>query len=457
MLNVSICPQRDFLPANSETNQKLFVMLKLMPSHELASVKANTHFVFVLDTSGSMYEVIAGDPRQTGRTYSVDGKAYNEVTGGFTKLDIVIDSLNALIDSGRLNENDKVGLVQFDDSASTLAPLTSSAEASALKDAIARLREFSGGTCMSRGISEARKLFSTSTEASKRILLFTDGQTIDEEECHGLASELSQASIPITALGVGDYNEDLLTKLADTTAGRLYHVSKDHENAVKIEELPELILEEFKQAQQDVVTNLELNIRTVRGVTLTKIRRVFPDRANCSLEHEPYKLGNVSGQEETVFILDFDVVGRPVGRARVAQIGLTYNLPGGSQRHELPLQDLVAQFVVGQTAVQMDPEVTGYVQQANAMNLLDMAAQEVDPDKAKVYLDTAADIATKMKDESLRKTIRMAGQELDQDGQISKETRKTVRMASRGKTVRMSDDTSLDEFSEDDIKDKIGL
>lgn len=457
MLNISIRPQRDFLPANSETNQKLFVMLKLTPSSSLSLVKAKTHFVFVLDTSGSMYEVIAGNPQSTGRTYNVDGKNYNEVTGGLTKLDVVIESLNTLINSGRLNENDQVGIVQFDDTASTLAPLTTSAESRVLKDAVNRLREFSGGTCMGLGIDEARKLFRDSVDASKRILLFTDGQTIDEDECIKLASELSQESIPVTALGVGDYNEDLLTGLSDATSGRFFNVNQEQQGAIKVENLPELILEEFQQAQKDVVTNLELNIRTVRGVSITKIRRVYPDRADCSLSKEPYKLGNVSGQEDTIFILDFDVVGRPVGRARVAQIGLTYNLPGSSQRHELPLQDLIVQFVVGQTAVQMDPEVTGYVQQANAMNLLDLAAQELDPEKAKVYLSTAESIANSMNDQELGKTIRMAGNELDQDGQISKETRKTVRMASRGKTVRMSSEDMHGDLDDSEIKNKIGL
>ncbi len=43
--------------------------------------------VLVLDTSGSMLEVTGGDIRQTGRQEMIDGKLYNIVEGGTTKMD----------------------------------------------------------------------------------------------------------------------------------------------------------------------------------------------------------------------------------------------------------------------------------------------------------------------------------------------------------------------------------
>ncbi len=102
MLNVKIAPHREFLPADA-SEQKMFLMLKLRPTQEVATSRPPTTFAFVIDTSGSMYE---------------------EVTGGKSKLDIVIESLQALVKSGRLAQSDRVSIIQFDDSElrSTPAP-----------------------------------------------------------------------------------------------------------------------------------------------------------------------------------------------------------------------------------------------------------------------------------------------------------------------------------------------
>ena len=48
MLNVSIAPHREFLPADT-SEQKLFVMLKLRPTKEVANTPPSTAFTFVID------------------------------------------------------------------------------------------------------------------------------------------------------------------------------------------------------------------------------------------------------------------------------------------------------------------------------------------------------------------------------------------------------------------------
>ena len=81
MLNVTITPHREFMPADT-ADQKLFVMLKLRPNKEIANTRSSTTFAFLIDTSGSMYEIVAGEPQPTGHTFQKDGKTYNQVTGG---------------------------------------------------------------------------------------------------------------------------------------------------------------------------------------------------------------------------------------------------------------------------------------------------------------------------------------------------------------------------------------
>lgn len=455
MLNVSITPHREFLPADSP-EQKLFLMLKLRPTQEAASSRPSTTFAFVIDTSGSMYEVVVGEPQPTGRTFFSDGKEYNEVTGAKSKIDIVMESLQTLIDSGRLDVSDRVALIQFDDSATTILPLTSATQAPTIKDAIAKLREFSGGTRMGLGLRHAFDLLGSQQMTSRRIVLFTDGETFDEDYCLELVPHFATSNIPITAIGVGDYKDDLLLKLSDTTGGFPIHVDPDATPggpAISITELPNTIIQEFNRAQQDVINNLKMTVQTVKGVTLNRIVRAYPEQAEFSLTSDPYPIGNATANDETVFILEFNLDSRPAQRVRIARLGLTYDIPGQNRRGELPPQNVVVQFVAGQMGAQVDQEVMGYVQQCNIGDMVKRATilADRDPEQAEHLLQTAQKITQRLGNSSMTRSLGDARDELRKTRKISPERSKTIKMGSKGKTVRMGGDVN-DAISDEQIR-----
>lgn len=458
MLNVAIAPHREFMPADAP-EQKLFLMLKLRPAKEVAKTRPSTTFSFVIDTSGSMYEAVIGDPQPTGKTFQSDGNEYEEVTGVESKIDIVIQSLLNLIRSGRLNQSDRVSIVQFDDQASTIIGLTPATEVSQLENAIAKLRNFSGGTRMGLGMCQALNMLSSQDMTCRRTLLFTDGQTFDDEQCRELAKQFASNNIPITALGVGEYNEELLISLSDTTGGRLLHVVPENATGtqVSIADLPKAIAEEFSQAQQEVITNLAMTVKTVKGVKLTRIVRAYPSQAEFPLTQEPYPIGNASGNDETVFILEFTVESRAASRVRIAQLGLTYDVPGQNRRGELPPQNVVVQFVAGQMAAPVDQEVMGYVQQCNISELVKQATlvAQQNPERAAELLETARRMTQRIGNQAMTVSLAEAQNELRKTRQISSGTRKTIKMGSKGKTVRMGGDIN-DEFSEEQIRSASG-
>lgn len=444
-INVNITPHREFMPADS-TAQKLFVMLKLRPIKDVATSRPPTTFTFVIDTSGSMYEVVAGDVKPTGITYQQDGKQYQQVTGGKSKIDIVIESLLALVNSGKLTTSDRIAIVQFDDNASQIIGLTSATEVQKLETAINNLREFSGGTRMGLGLRRAFDLLSEQQMTVKRILLFTDGQTFDEDQCRSIANNLATNNIPITALGVGEeFNEDLLTHLSDFTGGTLLYIvpgiAKGTETSIL--DLPHKIIAEYSQAQQEVITNLALTVKTVKGVELTRVVRAYPTQAEFPLNQDPYPLGNAIANDETIFILEFTINNRPASRVRIAQLGLTYDIPGQKIRGELPPQNLIIQFIPGeQNVAQVNKEVMDYVQQCNISNLVDQATRiaEKDPEKAEQILETARRMTVKIGNTDMTESLNNAQVELRKTRKISPGTRKTVKMGAKGKTVKMGDD-----------------
>lgn len=459
MLNVAIAPHREFLPANTP-EQKLFVMLKLRPTKEVASTRPSTTFAFVIDTSGSMYEAVVGDPQPTGRTFQVDGNQYQEVTGVESKIDIVVQSLLNLVRSGKLNQSDRVSIVQFDDQASTIIGLTPATEVTKLEEAIAKLRNFSGGTCMGLGMRQALNMLSHQDMTCRRTLLFTDGQTFDEEQCRELAKQFATNNIPIAALGVGEYNEELLISLSDTTGGKLLHIVPENATGtqVSIADLPQAIAEEFNQAQQEVITNLAMTVKTVKGVKLTRIVRAYPSQAEFPLTQEPYHIGNAAANDETVFILEFAVESRAASRVRIAQIGLTYDVPGQNRRGELPPQNLVAQFVAGENfSAQVDQEVMSYVQQCNIAQLVSEATKvaQQNPQRAEELLETARRMTQRIGNQAMTESLTEAQNELRLTRRISSGTSKTIKMGSKGKTIRMGGDIN-DVLLEDQIRQLSG-
>lgn len=434
-LNVAITPHREFMPSDAP-EQKLFVMLKLRPTKDAASSRPATCFTFVIDTSGSMCE---------------------EVGFGKRKIEVAIESLATLIHSNGLSQSDRLAIVKFDETASTLVGLTPATQTSIIENAIHQLGELGGSTMMGLGMRQALNLLANQDMASRRALILTDGHTFDEDRCIDIAQEFSRNGIPITVLGIGDnYNEDLLINFKDITGGECFHVvagaAKDIQ--VSIMDLPKILFAQFSQGQQEVITDLALNVKTVQGVTLTRIVRVYPDQAEFPMIQEPYQIGNAMANDETIFILEFNVASRPPSRARIAQIGLTYKVPGQNRRGELPPQNLVVQFMAGQVAVQVDQKVMGYVQQSNIYQLVNQATQLADsnPQKAEELLETAKRMTVRLGNEAMTSSLNEAQNELRKTRQISSSTRKTVKMGAKGKTVKMGDDLNDQGLSEEQIR-----
>ena len=443
-ININITPHREFMPADTAA-QKLFVMLKLRPTKDIATSRPSTTFTFVIDTSGSMYEIILGESKPTGIIYEQDGKQYQQVIGGKSKIDLVIESLLALVRSGKLTTSDRIAIVQFDDHASQIIGLTSATEINHIETAIEKLREFSGGTRMGLGLRTAFDILSEQQMTVRRTLLFTDGQTFDEDQCRSISSNFATNNIPITALGVGEFNEDLLTHLSDTTGGKLLYIvpGKAIGTQISILDLPDKIIDEYSQAQQEVITNLALTVKTVKGVELTRIVRAYPTQAEFPINQDPHPIGNAIANDETIFILEFTINNRPAGRVRIAQVGMTYDIPGQKIRGELPPENLIIQFIPGQqNAAQVNQEVMDYVQQCNIANLVDQATKiaEQDPQKAEQILETARRMTVKIGNKDMTESLNNAQEELRKTRKISDGTRKTVKMGAKGKTVKMGDD-----------------
>jgi len=224
MLQVEVRSHRPYLRA-SAAGQKLFLMLKLLPSPEAAGAHPTVSIAVVVDTSGSMREPAPGTTPELVETepVTVDGKTYNATYRGTSKLDVTMDGIRRLVESEHLHAADRISLIHFDDSSDVLASETVGDGKARLTEAVDRLREFSGGTQMAPGLRDAVAVLRKDEDSNRTVLLLTDGLAIDEEECRSAANDLAALHARVIALGVGEeYNEDLLADLACITLGKRY-------------------------------------------------------------------------------------------------------------------------------------------------------------------------------------------------------------------------------------------
>lgn len=439
MIDVKLTPHRGYLRATPSGNletQKLFLLGQLTPQ---VTARAPLALTFVVDTSGSMRERVAG---------------------GQNKLDLVARALSGLLSSPDLDSRDMLSLVQFDDDASTIVPPT--ADRARLQAGVDALRRHSGGTMMGLGLLEALRHVPQGS-ANRRVMLLTDGATFDEDACRAVTGTFVAQNTTVTSLGVGDeFNEDLLGEISDRTGGRVIHVVGRNASppaSVLASELPQVLADEFHRAASEVVTNLELSFRGVKGVSLDRVTRVYPFLAEAELGRfeggARVRAGNLQADDQTALLLELTLPPRPPARVRIAQVGFTFDVPGENRRGEIAPADVVVEFTYDEYLTgAVNPEVMGYVQQRNLEGLVKQAAQEAqsNPQAAARTLEIARQMTVRLGNTAMTVALDQARDELDRNRTIAAGTAKTIKMGAKTQTLKVGSTDATGLPSDDEIR-----
>jgi Ca-activated chloride channel family protein len=293
-------------------------------------------------------------------------------------------------------------------------------------------------------------------EVAKRLVLLTDGNTFDEEDCSPLAQELAAGNTPIIAIGIGgEYNDDLMLNLAQVTQGRPYHLRE-------MAQFRDILDKEVGSSSREVVTDLQAHIAVVKGVTLDTFTRVYPSLSEVERSSPPYRLGNIVAGDYTVFILGFTIAGiaRPPARTRLAQVGLGGHVPGLGRQDEFPVQELFIAFTTDEAAIAaVDAEVLGYAQQINIDRMVQDAVRHATKDagRARQTLQAAIGMTRRLENAGMTKMLQNALEELNKTGTISAETRKTVTLGGRTKTVKTGAARPSADLSDAEIRKLTGV
>ena len=236
----------------------------------------------------------------------------------------------------RLGSDDIVALVAFDDRVETLYPAQPLGDGRALAAAIAELRP--GGTTalfagVEQGAAEVRK-HSEDRRYVSRIVLISDGDANvgprSPNELGGLGAALMEEGISVTTIGLGlDYNEDLMTRLAQRSDGNTYF-------AAGAADLPRIFAAELGDVLDVVARRVTVTVQFPTGVRpLRMVGREGVVRGQTA----EITLNQLYGGQEKFALVEAEIEPAPAGVEReIASATATFDDAGTQRRLTLTMR-----------------------------------------------------------------------------------------------------------------------
>lgn len=212
----------------------------------------------------------APEPRPSVRREPIAVSLAIDISGSMHGEKIANARLAALRFLDALREDDQIALIVFNDSVSTLAPMSklSPARREALRRAIGALGP-GGGTNLYGGLRAGIDETARADAGARRVILISDGQgNVGPSDVHSLgrlASDGNERHVQVSAIGVGvDYDEAALSAIAIRSAGRYTHLRNPSM-------LASIVEAELSRLNETVATEIILEIRPRPGVILEPI------------------------------------------------------------------------------------------------------------------------------------------------------------------------------------------
>jgi Ca-activated chloride channel family protein len=204
-----------------------------------------------------------------------------------------------------LSPQDRLALVSYADNVQTHANLLkiNTTNRFLLQSAVNTIRT-GGGTNLSSGLQQGIAIMQRSLAAGRSgsIILVSDGLAnrgiTDPQNLGRIATAAQKHEFGISTVGVGfDFNEQLMTTIADQGAGKYYFLDEP-------EKFAEILHNEFEHARMTVASNISVEIPLSDGVTLIDAAGYPVDYRNNKAVFHP---GNLFAKQSRSLFLTFKV------------------------------------------------------------------------------------------------------------------------------------------------------
>jgi Ca-activated chloride channel family protein len=286
-------------------------------------------------------------------------------------LDHTARALHSIVE--RLDRADTFALIACAEEALTLVPATSGARREALVSGIMRLGSLRLGeaTDLAAGLrlGLAELGHASGPGSVRRVLLLTDGFTQDVDGCVQLAREASVAGMSVSTIGLGgEFQDDLLTRMADLSGGRAVFVRRP-------EQIPAAVAAELDAARGVAAQALTFDLQLPQGVTLRRITRINPvlaplDAVDWHARPVQFHLGDLERGTPVLLLLELLVA--PLTRIPPADARRRLAVMRAVSGAAVVEADLVARYAA--EAPNPSPEVLRAAVRANIVRMQQRAA-----------------------------------------------------------------------------------
>jgi Ca-activated chloride channel homolog len=250
-----------------------------------------------------------------------------------------------------LRPQDILSVVAFSDRAEVIIPASFHQDRTRLEAKIQMIQP-SGGTEIYQGLEAGVKevMHSLDVRRVNHIILLTDGHTYgDDQECLALASRISEKSIGISAMGIGqEWNDIFLDVLATRTGGSSAFIAQPLD-------IKRLLLEKFNALAQTYAEELVLSLASQAGAELAYAFRLQPDPSPILLD-SPLRLGTILQDASTQILFEYIIQPKAVKSDVTDILRGTLKVSINSQHMPVPPLLLQAKLPVSNEIEQEPPD-----------------------------------------------------------------------------------------------------
>ena len=230
----------------------------------------------------------------------------------------------------RLDDRDQISVVSYSSDYSVDLPLT---RVKGQRNRIHRIIEGildGGGTNLSGGLQAGlRTLAAADHNVTRRLILLSDGNAnqglTDPTAIAEIAAEARRGGVTVSTLGVGvDFNEDLMTLVAQSGAGGYYYAR----NAAAIADAFQVELAGLKAI---VARQVELSLELPAGV---RVSEVFGYRTEVRGGRIVIPVGDMASGEKRRVMLSLHVDPLSEGASTALGVLVAQRNPNGQRPHE---------------------------------------------------------------------------------------------------------------------------
>ena len=332
---------RPYLEPN--TPGDVYALLTIEPNASaLASAPTATiptHLILLVDVSESMDVLVRRDPNaQKVGAGSAEGKAAQRVVSEVpSRREMASDVVQKMVE--RLQGDDLLTLIAFDDNPHVLAQAISPNDIDNVWSAIQKLSTVGGGgTAMGKAFESVRDILTNIHDAprTRKLVLLTDGEDQEPEGALAAAKAVGwDFHLPIVAFGTGECKVAFLTDLAKTSLSGAF-------NHIRDETVAQMLFGQAVKSQKNIqATNVQLQLWLSPELQVREMYRSKPEIlfvGDLEPDHNhlvSLRLEQMERGKAYEFLFRCSLPGRPANqRFRIAKATLTYDIPSMNKTAE---------------------------------------------------------------------------------------------------------------------------